>query len=162
MTTEMRIPPAELERIRKIVEDKILKPTLREIVKDTRKEIRVKAKEFKGTSVKGIASPSSTEAVFDKQFRAEIKPTIDHFEINKEGYMFPVYKNVNGDPDLYSWVYEKYSGKDKEDILTGRKSLRVRSVMEKGRSPPLGSVRRDFFGNAFEEILKNKRKYGLS
>lgn len=159
----LRIKKGELNKIHTLLDKEVYTALLMEMDKDIRQDIRDLAMPYSGVSKDGITSPKSVSSVIKGMVNKKLRvsPTIDHFEINKQGYLEPIYVDVTSEPDLYEWVQAKYIYNDKQEILSGQKDLHIRAKNEKGKFPPLGDKKRDFFGIAFNMILTNKNKYGL-
>lgn len=167
MITDLKlsIPQRELDRLNSVIKQEILVPTLKEIETDTKSDIQKQAHRFRGTSNKSLSDKNSVSTRLDIKLKLKLSPAVDHFIINKEGYLTPQYKYVTDEPELFDWVAGKYHGANKDQILAGNEPLVVRSKddvdSKKSSFPPLGHPSRDFFGRAFENLITNKSKYGM-
>jgi len=165
---KLSVPQRELDRLNNLIKQEILVPTLKEIETDTKSDIQKQAHRFRGTSNKSLSDKNSVSTRLDRKLKLKLSPAVDHFIINKEGYLTPQYKYVTDDPELFDWVAGKYHGANKDQILAGNEPLLVRAKddfnlknTKRSNSPPLGHPSRDFFGMAFSNLITNKSKYGM-
>lgn len=159
---EFRADKDSLKNLNDSVVKNILLPKLDEINLAIQKDIAKSAKAFKGVSNPSLSNVMATKAkVKRKQLRSQIRPVEDKalaFWINRKGYDQIQLVDVSNDTGLKNWVSAKYNGGDKQAILDGRKKLRIRSREFKDA---LGSAERDFFGKAFENVVRSPGRFGL-
>lgn len=163
---KITVDTSSFNNLNKVIQNQIILPRLQNMTIDTKQSISSLSKRFTGTSQTSISSLQATttpvKSINKRRLTSTIEPVADKlniFKANLEGSANPRLVDVTKDSDLEQWVSQKYGGNDKLAILSGRKLLRIKSKFE--NNDPLGSPRRNFFGLAFEQLIRNKNKYNL-
>jgi len=146
------------KQVRDIVRNKIVRGRLTEINGLLRTNVNHETNKFKGVRANGLSSLDSVQSYMGR--RDMIVRVFPHsgqrlvFERNVYGSTTAQYVMVPQAGELHDWVLQKYNGSDKGAILAGQVPLRVRGSSESGGIPPLGSVERSFFINAYERFKR--------